>query len=58
MGTPHKVTKQLDVFYPKGSMCVACKHRGKNCSHLPFHTMSVLKSKGNLHQVKCSEFER
>jgi hypothetical protein len=46
-----------DVTYqPKGSMCCNCSHWFRDCSHLPFKTMPVIESQGNIRVVKCHEY--
>lgn len=46
-------------YQPKGSMCAACQHRGKNCAHPPFHEMPVMnRLQDGTAVVKCSEFVR
>jgi hypothetical protein len=45
-------------YTPKGSMCMACKHRERNCMWLEFEKMAVIeKLKDGTLVVKCVEFE-
>lgn len=46
------------TFQPKGSMCAACSHRHRNCSSLPFASMSVLAREGRTIIVRCTQFQR
>lgn len=45
------------THFPKGSMCMACKHAIADCSHLPFSTMPVLALIDSQIIVRCTEFE-
>lgn len=45
------------THYPKGSMCMACRHAIKDCSHLPFPTMPALSKCKHKVIVRCTEFE-
>lgn len=54
------------IYHPKGSMCAACVHAQRDCSHLPFDTMPVIERymlTGYKHGipgvvVRCTEFVR
>lgn len=42
---------------PNGLMCVGCIHALRNCSHLKFDEMRVIKVyKDGFREVKCSEY--
>lgn len=44
---------------PKGSMCIACKHLWKDCSHMKFKDMQPIKKHADGYvEVKCLNFER
>ncbi|MBF57686.1 MAG: hypothetical protein CME80_08210 [Halomonas sp.] len=45
------------THYPKGSLCMACKHAIADCSHLPFSTMPILSKTDHHIIVRCTEFE-
>ncbi len=47
-------------YQPKGRMCMQCKHRDKDCSHLDFKSMQVLGEyeTGLVSFVKCSEYTK
>jgi hypothetical protein len=45
--------------FPKGSMCGACLHRERDCSHLPFTAYPVIKVyRDGTKAVKCAGFEK
>lgn len=44
---------------PRGSMCIACKHRARaECKDLPFASMPIYRRWPDVVQVICTEFER
>ncbi|EJM09797.1 hypothetical protein PMI21_05529 [Pseudomonas sp. GM18] len=45
-------------YQPKGGMCATCTHAHRNCSHLPFITMPVIKVDGQTVIVRCTDFQR
>lgn len=51
--------KLKPAYQPKGSQCIACKHRDSNCSGLPFETMPVYRRQpdGTI-VVICAEFQK
>lgn len=47
------------LHQPKGSMCAACIHSGRDCSHLSFKDMPKLTSpQWPVVIVRCTEFVR
>lgn len=47
-----------DIRYqPKGGMCVACRHRERDCSQLPFHAMPQIASERCVVIVRCTNYE-
>ena len=45
-------------YYPKGSLCISCVHRARNCSGLPFRQMPVHRADGIDAVVICTDFRR
>lgn len=43
---------------PKGSMCAACAHSGRDCSILAFDKMPVIERYADTTIVRCVEFSR
>lgn len=43
-------------YVPKGSMCISCEYKELDCSHLPFEQMQVIRTVGNTHSVRCTEY--
>lgn len=44
-------------FVPKGSMCMVCMNRFKDCSKLPFELFKpITKHKDGVIEVKCEAF--
>lgn len=41
---------------PKGSMCMACEHKHRNCSNLDFSKMRVMQQYQSVKIVICSDF--
>lgn len=41
---------------PKGSMCLACEHRFRDCSYLDFSSMAVIASSNDYNIVRCADF--
>ena len=46
----------MTPYIPKGSMCIACIHRSRDCSHLRFHAMQPVEKQGNVIIVRCTDF--
>lgn len=47
------------MHHPKGSMCTACAHRDRDCTHLDFQAMSVIERYGlTFAVVRCTDFTR
>ncbi len=44
-------------YQPKGSMCVVCKKRDKDCSQLPFSLMPIIEKQKHILIVRCYEFD-
>lgn len=55
-------TKNSELFHPKGSMCLSCINKNKNCSELEFEKMPrmmIYSTAGDstcYRVVKCSDF--
>ena len=45
------------THYPKGTMCMACRHAIADCGHLPFSTMPPMSKCKRRVIVRCTEFE-
>jgi len=43
---------------PKGGMCSACEHLGKDCSWRDFDAMPVLENRDGVRVVKCTGFSQ
>ena len=43
---------------PKGSMCCACQHALRDCSALPFKSMSPIQRDTSTIIVRCTDFKR
>lgn len=48
----------MTTYYPKGGRCSACRHRERDCSALPFHTMPVHRRDGADVVVICTEYDQ
>ncbi len=46
-------------FIPKGGMCIVCRHRNNDCSHINFEDATVIKKPDDETViVRCPEFYR
>lgn len=43
-------------YAPKGSMCMECAHRSRDCSRLPFSAMPPISSKAGYVIVRCTHY--
>ncbi len=51
------VTIDFETHRPSGTMCSQCLHRRKDCSNLPFHTMTPFKKDSDgVMVVKCNNY--
>ena len=48
----------MTFYQPKGGMCMACAHKRKDCSSLPFHSMPIIKRDKQVAIVACTEYAR
>jgi hypothetical protein len=45
------------TYRPSGTMCSQCLHRRKDCSNLPFHTMTPFKKDSDgVVVVRCNNY--
>ena len=56
MTNKHQGAKPL--YTPKGSMCIACTHKARECKHLPFATMLAIERLPAQVVVRCWDFAR
>lgn len=54
--TPANTPKPM--WCPKGSMCMACAHKDRDCRHLDFQSMPAIERSRDRVTVKCSGFEK
>jgi hypothetical protein len=43
---------------PKGSLCINCKNRKNDCSSLPFSSMPVIETVGEIKIVYCKFYNK
>lgn len=44
-------------YYPKPTMCMACRHAIADCGHLPFSSMPILSKSKHRIIVSCKEYQ-
>ena len=49
---------ELSPYQPRGSQCLNCVHKGRDCSSLPFNTMHIIEKWCDVMIVKCSDYEK